>query len=482
MLVNSFVFWIFFAIVILPYFTIFTKNVRWQNLWLLAASYFFYGWADWKMLPLLAVVTAIYYALGLCIARNNKQNPKKASWLTTLGVVLGIGVLVYFKYLGFFIEEFERLLESFGLQTNHSSFKIIMPVGISFFTFKLMSYVIEVHRENIEPTRDSIAFATFVAFFPTILSGPIDRPNKFLPQLTKSRHLAWEQVSEGLKCILWGMFTKMCVADILTAYTDSVFDNIPQHNATSIIFATILYTLQMYADFSGYSNMAIGVAQIMGLKVAENFNRPFFAQNLAELWRRWHISLTTWLTDYVFMPLNIKFRNLGKAGLYLATLINLVLIGAWHGANWTYVLFGFYHGILLILIMMVEKNRKQWEKKHKLKKSECYKWSRRLLCFCFWAFGQMIFRSNSLGDVWTTLSQIGNGFGPLFLLAPQVFTTGLLSSAIMLWKDYLDEYKSKLHFLHSGNACVQVVSIAVMVCYIVLVGALEGKTFIYFQF
>lgn len=482
MLVNSIPFWIFFAVVLLPYFTIFKNKAKAQNLWLLLASYFFYGWADLKMIPLLIIVTAVYYFLGICIAKSNKANPKKASLLTTIGVVLGVGVLVYFKYLGFMVEEFSKLFESFGLHTNISSFKIIMPIGISFFTFKLMSYVIEVHRENIEPTKDAIAFGTFIAFFPTILSGPIDRPGKFLPQLDKARTLDLSQVSEGLKRVLWGMFTKMCVADILIAYTDSVFENVPQHNATSILFAIFLYTIQMYADFSGYSNMAIGVAQIMGLSVAENFNRPFFAQNIAELWRRWHMSLTTWLTDYVFMPLNIRFRNMGKAGLYLATMVNLVLIGAWHGANWTYVLFGVYHGLLLIIVMMVEKDRKKWEKRHHLKKSEWYKWSRRIICFCFWAFGQMIFRSNSIGDVWITITQIGKGFGPLFLLAPQVFTFGLLSTAIMLWKDYLDEYKSKIHFLHSSNVYVRLASIALLASYIVLFGALNGKTFIYFQF
>jgi len=338
MVVNSINFWLFFAATLLPYFLLYKAGSKWQNLWLLLASYFFYGWADWRMLPLLAVTTLIFYGLGIAIGRNTESNPKKAARYKTLGVIIGLGVLVYFKYLGFMVDQFATLFRSWGMNVEESIFSIVMPIGISFFTFKLMSYVLEVNLGNIKPEKDIIKFGTYIAFFPTILSGPIDRPNKFLPQLDISRKIDADNLSEGLKRILWGMFLKMCIADRIAPWTDAVFNNYAHHNGTTIIVASILYLIQMYTDFAGYSDMAIGVARMMGINVAENFKRPFFAQNIAEYWRNWHITLTQWVTDYVFKPLTVSFRDWGQWGIYLATLINFVLIGAWHGANWTFVL------------------------------------------------------------------------------------------------------------------------------------------------
>ena len=309
MLVNSIIFWFFFLIVLIPYFSILKISSRWQNLWILAASYFFYGYADWRMVGLLFFSTLVFYCLPM-------MKNKKLSMI--IGVFVGVGMLVYFKYMNFFVEQFASLFNSLGIHTNYSSFNIIMPIGISFFTFRLMSYVIEIQRENIEPEKDFVSFATYVAFFPTIMSGPIDRPNTFLPQLEKPRSFVVDDCAEGCKRVLWGLFLKFCIADQLSPYTDSVLNNYYHHNATSIVLACVLYSFQLYADFCGYSEMAIGTARMMGIKVTENFLRPFFAQNIAEFWRRWHISLTTWITDYVFMPLNIAFRNIGKTGIYLA--------------------------------------------------------------------------------------------------------------------------------------------------------------------
>ena len=303
MVVNSINFWLFFLVFLIPYFTLFRNLTKVQNTWLLIASYVFYGLADWKMLPLLAIVTGLYYVLGIVIAKNNMAKPKRASWLTTLGVVIGVGVLLYFKYFGFFITEFERLFNAIGIHANVGTFNIIMPIGISFFTFKLMSYPIEVHRENIMPSQDFVQFAAYIAFFPTILSGPIDKPNTFLPQMAKSRNFQEDDFSEGVKRVIWGMFLKMCIADRLSPWTDAILNNYSHHNATSICVAAVLYMIQMYADFSGYSDMAIGVARMMGFRVTENFNRPFFAQNTSEYWRRWHISLTSWITNYIIQKL-----------------------------------------------------------------------------------------------------------------------------------------------------------------------------------
>ena len=353
MQVNSLIFWGFFLIVLVPYFTFLRKSSKAQNWLLLIASYFFYGWTDWRMLPLLFIVTVVFYFLGKGVQNNLEKNEQKASFLTTIGVVIGVGVLVYFKYLGFLVDQMALLLTSFGLSVHMPTLKILMPVGVSFFTFKLIGYVIEVQRQKMTAENDFISFSTFIAFFPTILSGPIDRAEKFIPQLQTTRKADYDNIVEGLKLVMWGFFTKMCIADTISSYTDAVFNNYTHHTGTTIIFASCIYAIQVYADFSGYSNMAIGVAKVLGIEVAENFNRPFFAQNVSELWRRWHMSLTTWITDYVFMPLNVKWREWGKWGLYLATLVNLIVIGLWHGANWTYVFFGIYQTIILVAILKI---------------------------------------------------------------------------------------------------------------------------------
>lgn len=470
MLVNSIIFWAFFQVVLIPYFTILRKNSRWQNLWSLIVSYFFYGYADWRMLGLLFVSTLVFYYLPM------KKN-KKLSMI--IGVVVGIGMLVYFKYMNFFIDQFAAVLGLMGVHTNWNSFNIIVPIGISFFTFKLMSYVIEIHRENIEPEKDFITFATYVSFFPTIMSGPIDRPNKFIPQLKETRLFQAEDAIEGSKRVLWGMFLKLCIADQLAPYTDSVLYNYYHHNATSIILACVLYSFQLYADFGGYSEMAIGVARIMGIQVTENFLRPFFAPNIAEFWRRWHMSLTTWITDYVFMPLNIAFRNWGKWGIYLATLLNLVIIGAWHGANWTFLFFGVFHGILLVMVTANDKKRKKLEKKYGLKKNAIYKYSRMFITFVLCTIGFLLFRSDSVSHFFAILGRLGSGFGMFFM---SWALTAILPICIMLFKEYKDENKLDIHFLHSEKPWVQAVSFALLVVFIIYTGALNGGHFIYFQF
>ena len=482
MVVNSINFWLFFAAVVVPYFLCF-RGQRGQNLWLLLASYVFYGWADWKILTLLVGVTAVFYGLGIAIARNNENNPRRASLLTTLGVVLGLGVLFYFKYFGFFVQELTALFASLGVPCGERTLDVVMPIGISFFTFKLMGYVIEVHRQTVAATHDAIEFALFIAFFPTILSGPIDRAATFLPQLQQRRSFNESDVSEGLKRVLWGLFLKTCIADVIAPWTTVVFSNYAYHNATTILVAAPLYLIQLYTDFCGFSEMAIGVARIMGLRVAENFQRPFFAKNVAEYWRRWHMSLTTWITDYVFMPLNVAFRDWGVRGLYAATMLNLIAIGVWHGANWTYFWFGAYHGLLLCIVTALDKRRKRFEKAHHLKDNELYAWSRRLLTFLCFTFGSVLFQAASVSDFLGTLARLGQGFEPLY---SEEFSSlviyALPATALMFLREWAAEYRRDIHFMHSPNIIVRIVSIALLISFIIYAGQLEGNSFIYFQF
>lgn len=479
MVVNSFNFLVFFLCVFFLYYGVFKKSATIQNWLLLIASYFFYGYANIKALPILIISTLVCFYLGKKIYDYRISNPKRASALTTLGVCLGLGLLFYCKYLNFFIESFEDLFSRLGFHVSHYTFNILLPVGISFFTFKLMSYLIEIHRRKMDAETDIVRFATYIAFFPTILSGPIDRPKAFLEQLAAKRGFNYANLSEGCKRIIWGMFKKMCIADIISPYTDAIFNNYIHHNASTLTLAAVLYTFQLYADFSGYSDMAIGVGRILGIRVLENFRLPFFAVNIQEYWKRWHITLTTWLTDYVFTPLNLKFRNLGSWGLNLAVMINLLAIGIWHGANWTFILFGFYHGCCLVFDNLTNKRRKKFEKAHNLKNNTAYRYARIVKMFIVVTLGNIIFRSNSITDFFGYMAQFGSGFGPIF----RHFSIYLVISIfIMMFKDWKDEEKKNIHFLHSSNTIVKVVSFSMLLFYIACFAELNGGGFIYFQF
>lgn len=478
MLINSILFWVFFTVFLLPYFTLLKSSGKRQNVWLLIASYFFYGWADWRMVGLLIVVTMLYYFLAIAIQHSVGNGRRRANRLTAVGIVCGVGMLAFFKYLNFFIDGFTDLFSYFGLKTSHSTFDIIMPVGISFFTFKLISYVVEVRKQRMAAVTDPIAFATYVAFFPTIMSGPIDRPQPFIVQLSKPRTIDLGQVSEGLKRVLWGMFTKMCVADILVSYTDAVFNNVSHHNASSILFATLLYTFQIYADFNGYSNMAIGTAQVMGIRVTENFNRPYFADSVSDFWRRWHMSLSSWIRDYIYIPLGGNRK--GKVRMYVNQLIAMTLCGLWHGASMTFVIWGFVHGMLVCV-------HKFWSQAV-LRHDRHYhptgikRMVSVVFTFILVSMAWQLFRANSLADYGMLISQMANGFGMIFLNDPNVFTVGILSTMLMMFKDCQDEFGGSIHFLHARREWVRLASIAVLASYILLFGALDGKTFIYFQF
>ncbi|PTQ96603.1 D-alanyl-lipoteichoic acid acyltransferase DltB (MBOAT superfamily) [Mucilaginibacter yixingensis] len=484
MIVNSVNFLIFFLVVFFVYYFPLKGHAKAQNIWLLLASYFFYGFAEWKMIPLLFAATVIFYGLGLAIGSNAGTKPKRSSYLTTLGVVLGLGLLLYFKYLNFFIQSFSSFFNAVGLKTHWSVFHILLPIGISFFTFKLISYVIEVHRKNMEPCRNFVDFATYIAFFPTILSGPIDRPKPFLAQLSKARGFDEDLATIGLKRILWGMFMKTCVADRLSIYGDAVFGHALHHNGVSLGFATLLYPIQMYADFAGYSEMAIGVGCLLGIKITENFKRPFFSQNIAEYWRKWHISLTGWLTDYVFMPLNVKFRDMEKWGSIFAIIITFILIGMWHGAAWTFALFGLYHGLLYIPLMLSG----TFFKKKKVKKTESglppFNAVLKMIgTFLLVSFGLILFRSASLAEAGMVVKKIATEPGPLFF-DYQTLINGLLCMLILFFKDFWDEYRSEKQLFSKGiiNRYRYELTLAGYALLILFFGVLDGNQFIYFKF
>jgi D-alanyl-lipoteichoic acid acyltransferase DltB (MBOAT superfamily) len=399
MAINTLSFLFTFAIVFILYYLPIPskKDGAWQNAVLLLSSYFFFGYADWRMLPLLIGITVVYYFIGIKIEQY--QESKIGNCLLTLGIVISIGVLGYFKYLNFCISVIRDLLQSIGLEVNIHSLKIIMPIGISFFIFRLISYCIEIHRGMMSATRDFITFATYVAYFPSMLSGPIDRPNIMIPQLEKNKCIDLYVATNGMRQILWGMFKKMAIADTLAVFVDEnlVIEQISNVNSLTMILVICAYTFQIYADFSGYSDMAIGVGKLLNIKMANNFKYPFFALNIQDFWNRWHVSLTSWMQDYIFLPLSFSFREWRKWGLIMAIMINFVTVGVWHGAGWNYVIYGLYHGCLFIPLLLRGSIKSKYEiRTNCIGLPILVDFGKMLFTFLCVSFGMMIFRTSSL--------------------------------------------------------------------------------------
>jgi alginate O-acetyltransferase complex protein AlgI len=486
MIFNSVPFFIFFVIIFFLYYFL-NKNLKVQNWLLLLSSYVFYGYANWKIIPLLLVATTIIFLLGIAIHKSN--NAKKSTALTTLGVLSGIGLLVYFKYFNFFIESFSSLFNTIGLKSNLGTFNIIMPLGISFFTFKLISYVIEINRGKIEPTKDFVNFSTYIAFFPTILSGPIDKPNTFIPQLQKKRTFDFGLAVDGCRQILWGLFQKVVIADNLAVIVNNVWSDIPNQNGTILFFALILYSFQLYTDFSGYSHMAIGVGKLLGFQITKNFNYPYFSRNISEFWRNWHMSLTTWLTDYVFMPLNIKFRNLGQLGIILAIVINMLAVGMWHGPNWTFIVFGLLHGLLYIPLILSG----AFFKRKKLKTNNyglppLIDFSKMIGTYLMVTMTFILFRANNIEQAWEYFSGLFNLSIPSMV---DLYAIGIASTILIIVFLAFSMFVAEWFYRNTDYPLAQLglkwkrpLRYALYFAIIIVIFLFSGKDqqFIYFQF
>ena len=344
MLFNSTTFFLFLPIVFTIYWML-AKNLRMQNVFLVLASYVFYGWWDWRFLGLILLSTLIdYWAAG---------NISKVR--LGVSIVVNLGVLAYFKYSNFFIESWIDAWSTLGVEMHSSTLQIILPVGISFYTFQTLSYSIDVYRGKLEPTRDFVAFAAFVSFFPQLVAGPIERAAKLLPQITAPRLFDSALAISGLRLILWGMFKKVVVADTCARYSDAIFADPSAHSSHTLILGSIYFAFQIYGDFSGYSDIAIGTSRLFGIRLSTNFKFPYFSRDIAEFWRRWHISLSSWFRDYLYIPLG------GSRGSKFRVLRNVAVIflvsGLWHGANWTFVVWGGVHAALFIPLILLSKNR-----------------------------------------------------------------------------------------------------------------------------
>jgi alginate O-acetyltransferase complex protein AlgI len=352
-LFNSFEFLLFLPIVFILYWFVFNKALKWQNALVLVASYFFYGWWSWKFMGLLMLSTALDYAYGFWVASPNRKKAKLFLWLS---VVNNLGILGVFKYYNFFAKQFQAGFDLLGLHTNPVLLNIALPVGISFYTFHGMSYVFDIYRGKQQPVKSFVDYAVFVSFFPLLVAGPIERASHLLPQVQNERNFNYTQAVEGCRLILWGMFKKVVIADSLAGTVDTIFNNYQHENGVTLIIGAIAFSFQIYGDFSGYSDIALGTAKLFGFELLSNFKFPYFSRDLAEFWRRWHISLSSWFRDYLYIPLGGSKEGKWKA--VRNTFIIFLVSGFWHGASWNFIAWGFIHACGFLPLLLMNKNRK----------------------------------------------------------------------------------------------------------------------------
>ncbi len=354
MFFNSIAFLLFLPITFSIYWFLLKRSLKAQNILLLLASYFFYGWWDYRFLILIALSTLIDYFIGLSLEKT--QVKKRRKLLLSFSLVFNLGILGFFKYYNFFIESWLDAWAGIGVEMHASTLQIILPVGISFYTFQTLSYTIDVYRKKLNPTHNFINFSTFVAFFPQLVAGPIERATNLLPQFSIKRNFNIERATSGIHLIIWGLFKKIVIADSCATYVNTIFSNYETFNSLTLIIGAIYFAFQIYGDFSGYSDIAIGTARLFGFELKQNFNYPYFSRDVAEFWRRWHISLSTWFRDYLYIPLGGSRVN--KSKQLRNVFIIFLVSGFWHGANWTFIIWGTLHAIFFIPLLLRKQNRK----------------------------------------------------------------------------------------------------------------------------
>ncbi len=357
MLFNSLDFALFLPLVFLIYWFGFQRNIRAQNAWLVIASYVFYGWWDYRFLSLILFSTVVDYSIGWFLGKDLPSRTRKVLLWLSLGVNLGL--LGFFKYYHFFLDNFIAAFRLFGQEFEASSLSIILPVGISFYTFQTLSYSIDLYRRKIQPTRDFLAFAAYVSFFPQLVAGPIERAGQLLPQFFFKRVFNYSLAVQGMRQILWGLFKKVVVADNAALIANAIFNNSDDYGGSTLLLGAIFFAFQIYGDFSGYSDIAIGTARLFGFRLMQNFAFPYFSRDIAEFWRRWHISLSTWFRDYVYIPLG---GSKGGVSMKLRNTFAIFLIsGFWHGANWTFIIWGALNALYFLPLLLTKNNRKNLE-------------------------------------------------------------------------------------------------------------------------
>jgi D-alanyl-lipoteichoic acid acyltransferase DltB (MBOAT superfamily) len=484
MLFNSIDFAIFLPVVFLLYWG-FSKNVKLQNLFLLVASYFFYAWWDWRYLSLVLFCSITNYVAGLLMIKTDKQKQRKLILL--IGCLVSLGVLGVFKYYDFFVTSFVEAFSIAGIHLQAKTLQLILPVGISFYTFHTLSYTIDVYRKKFEPTKDIVSFFLFVSIFPLAMAGPIERATNLLPQIYKRRVFDEGVAVDGMRQILWGLFKKIVIADNCAVLANVIFDHPDDYSGSTLVLGALFFAMQIYGDFSGYSDMALGIGKLLGFKFLRNFSFPYFSRDIAEFWRRWHISLNTWFRDYLYIPLG---GSRGSKWMVIRNTFAIFLVsGFWHGANWTFIAWGAYHACLFLPLILLEKNRKYT---NTIAEGKIFPNLKELLqmgiTFGLVAFGWVIFRAESIGDAWYYISR---------MFSSSLFTTPKLPSA------YFMNYSSKIRLLlilifiliewlnrekqHGLQIDTIKSPVVRWIVYFAIIGVLffvggQSETFIYFQF
>ena len=469
MLFNSVAFLLFFPILCIVYFCIPSDKIRFRNAFLLLASYYFY--MNWKAeyALLLLSSTVITYLAAIGISRSSNKNRKKL--FLTLSIVLNLAILFFFKYYNFLADNVEMVLSSCGMKIGIPDFPLLLPVGISFYTFQALGYSIDVYKGTTPVEKSFATYALFVSFFPQLVAGPIERSNNLLPQFKEAHLFDYERVMGGVKLMLWGYFMKLVVADRCGIYVDTIYNNIAHHNGGSYLVASFLFPFQIYGDFAGYSLIAIGVAKVLGFNLIEIFRRPYFATSVGDFWHRWHISLSTWFKDYVYIPLG--GNRVSKARCYLNLFVTFLVSGIWHGANWTFFCWGALHGGLLCIEKAVGISKAKY-----IGFKKFIHW---LITFILVCFAWIFFRANSLGDAITVISGIFKNWGTPKLEFAHWFAIAIAFMVLFL-KELFDEFHTKSRRSFIQRPVVQHIYIILMICYILLFGVLGGDQFIYFQF
>lgn len=467
MLFTSIEFFIFLPIVFALYWLL-RKQLRLQNLLVVVASYVFYGWWDWRFLLLIAFTSLCSYISGLII---EKKWRKAALWTN---IIVNLAILGLFKYYDFFAAELANLI---GCSGDSVMLHLILPVGISFYTFQALSYSIDVYRGKLEPTHDTIAFFAYVSFFPQLVAGPIERATNLLPQFHKQREFNYSMAVDGVRQMLWGFFKKVVIADNCAIYVDDIWGNVAGQSSANLAVAAALFSVQIYCDFSGYSDIAIGTAKLFGIRLMRNFNVPYFSRDIAEFWRRWHISLTTWFRDYVYIPLGGSRVN--KVKIIRNTFIIFLVSGLWHGANWTFLAWGAFHALLFLPLILMGKNRKHTDivaTDHWLPTIK--ELGQMLLTFILAALGWILFRSQSIGEAFEFFAGLSsNGLAGTSL--PLRTLTFVILLLLIEWVQRKREHGLDMSGVRNG---VVRYAFYIATLAMIFIFGVFNETFIYFQF
>ncbi len=470
MLFNSFAFLIFFPVVCILYFLL-PQRFRW--LFLLIASYYFY--MNWKpsYAILIGISTLLTYLCGILVEQSHVKYRKKM--FLTFSLVINFGILFLFKYFDFLNQSVFSLLEQANIRWEVPNLNLLLPVGISFYTFQAVGYTIDVYRGDIKAERHLGIYALFISFFPQLVAGPIERARNLLPQFREYHVFNANLASQGLKLMLWGMVMKVVVADRVAVYVNAVYNNVEQHTGLSLLVATCLFAVQIYCDFGGYSLIAVGCAKVMGYRLMNNFNRPYLALNITDFWRRWHISLSTWFKDYLYIPLG--GNRVSKMKNYFNLFVTFFVSGIWHGANWTFVVWGALHGLFQVIEKALGLN---WITGRKFNLQSVF---RIILTFVLVDFAWIFFRANNIHDAFSIIHKVCTNLNSTLYVDQKTMFYAMLGLCLLIFKDIKDEFWSnQFNVLSNRRIVVRFSVYTFLIVVILLCGVFDSSQFIYFQF